>query len=410
MMRIISSALLLAACSSTDSKPDVTVLPDAMVDIDAPPEEMHVVTIDASFDSPVFIMYRDGTGPWQAPKEVSGGYELAVHDAYEVVAVCGDPNLGYDVAFVGDTYAETALMYLPCYTVFEAGTPVAVTGTMVQPGSIVIGSSSATSTTPNWTFDLDVEQGLRDVVAIANHKMVLRREVDLWAPTNVPTFDVAATGTMMPAVPLTIAGLTNDEQPTVQEMVFTGTDFAVLPKEPGTTAYVVPPALLTSQNSFEWLSFQARGTHGSRSVFLRYEPQGQTSFTLLPPLSGVTFGNFKASWSTLPAGTVDMYFSSAYSTVHMTASPKWLGSRNELAIDTNVPGFQASWLPTSVDYRSLSVSVEDGEASISSSYDSLGIAAKYPVRLKSSWLRTSSTRLSSSASLTRRASRIARRM
>ena len=366
MIKSLALILFVVGCKSDDDKMIVT--PDAMVDADTP--AMNTITVEIFGDTPIFIMYRDGARAWQTPAPVAGGYELKVHDAYELVAVC-DGDGYYETGVEASTYDEVnGATYVPCYgTGGEPPTPVtyAVTGTMVQPGTAMMGFQLAEGTTSNWSFSLDAEAGMHDLVAVADTKMALRRNINVTAPMSLGSIDAT---TSLQSVLFTLTGAEPDE--TFRSFVWfiTTNDFTMLPERDGRTALVVPAAqLVASDRQYLWMS--ADGNNTSRSVFTRYTTGTTPTYPLLPRLQGIQFTNTGASWSTpLPEGDVELDLSGDSSWVTMNASQGWLGSRTELAIDTDIPGFQAAWLPASSNYKSLSVSKHDTDMSQRTSFRS----------------------------------------
>ena len=352
-------AFLVVGCSSPEKIIDVP--PDAMPDADT--VAMNAIVVETFGDTPVFIMYRDGDRAWQAPTTISGGYEFRVHDAYQLLAVCEQGGGGYDVAIEASTYDEAGGMtYLPCFVASDdpGSTTVKVTGTMSQPGLVTMGGVESTGTTTNWPFELDIETGLHDLIAVANtNKILIRRDVSVAAAMSVAGVDPTVA---MTAVPYTL-NTDADESVTTQMWLMTENGFTMLPERMGATAYVVPDSLLM-QNDLQLAVVTASSGQTWRGAYSRYTTGSTTTFTLMPKLSGVTFTATGATWPTLPEGDVDVYLGGSSSQLRMTASKGWLGSRTELAADTNVPGFKSEWLPSSVQFRYLSVQRNQNQVSL----------------------------------------------
>jgi hypothetical protein len=339
----------LVACSGDDGK-QVQLQPDASVDgpPDAPPP--HVIRVQNFGDAPLLVMYRDGNGPWQAPV---GGDELHVTDTYELLAVCGDASFGYETAIERSTVAEVGGMtYMPCFqSTSVQGTIVSVHGTMTQPGSVAFGFGEAEGTTNNWSFDLDVETGTRDLVAIGAGRMQIRRDINVAGAMTLPNLDVMTGGAAQSQVALTLNNTDASDMVTGFYYLLTGNDFFSLPLSP-TMLRLAPPTQL-DVNDQQYLSIQADAEPAFRSVFGRYTGGSSVTFTLLPKLTGVTLDATGASWGTLPDNdSVELFYWAGLNYHHASATPGSLGSTTKLAIDTaSVPGFKQEWQLGTVDAR-----------------------------------------------------------
>jgi hypothetical protein len=359
MTKHLLLAFLAVGCKSPDKVIDVP--PDAMPDADT--VAMNAIVVESFGETPLFIMYRDGDRAWQAPTTISGGYEFRVHDAYQLLAVC-DGGGYYQTGIEAGTYDESGGMtYLPCYGSTEDTPPttVQVTGVMAQPGFVSVGGAEATGTTTNWPFTLDVETGVHDLVAVANTKILIRRDVNVAAAMSVAGVDPTVA---MTAVPYTI-GNDADENVTTQMYLLTENDFTLMPERMGATAYVAPDTLLMA-NDRQYAVVMANGSQTWRGVFARYTSGSSTTYTLMPRLSGVQFTATGASWSTaLPEGDVSMYLAGDSAQVQMQASKGWLGSRTEIALDTTtIPGFNPAWFPSTTQYRGLTVVKNESQLSL----------------------------------------------
>jgi len=351
---------LLTACHGSDL-PNIEPQPDAQPDSppDATPPALNIVSVETFGEAPLFVMYRDGTGPWHAPVDTGKSLELSIHDKYELVAVCGDAVNGFDTGFEASTFDESGgATFLPCFGFFdEGGQTVVASGTMKQPGTVAMGFTSDTSTTANWTFQLDVFPGLQDLVAVGDGRMLIRRDLDIAAAITLPGIDVVADGVALQSVPLQLTGtLTDDDVISTRVTLLTGNGFLALDPVTGTTAKVAPATLLAATDR-QFLSVNVAAGPLSRRAFMRYTDGSPTTIPLLPRLAGIVFGPNRVTWSTVPEGDVELFIASGATALHGAATKGWLGTATELVLDTTeIPGFLPEWRPGAVDFRSFDVS------------------------------------------------------
>jgi len=371
LSRLGITVTLAAGChsSSHHQQPD-SHPPQIDAAPDSPPE--NVVTVTNSFgEMPIFIAYRNGSGPWQTIDPTSATWELHVDDVYTLVAVCGDATNGFDVAFQGQTFsADGPTVDLPCFGFGSAGTTVDVTGTMAQPGRVAMGFVFDTNTTANWAFTLPVVTGMHDLVANSDTRVLIRRGLDIEAAMAVPKVDVNTAGTPFTSVPITTGALDADETLSTRVTWFTANDFALFDSVPGTTAKVVPDALLVGTDIHR-LRAAASSATTFRSASERYATGGSTAFALPPRLTNVTLTADHATWTgTLPPGSAEFYTESATNTsfvdAHISATPSWLGTQTTFAIDyTGITGFQPEWKVdfATADFSDLDISSAVGTQS-----------------------------------------------
>jgi hypothetical protein len=369
LSRLSITVTLAAGCgSSNHHQPDSH--PDSPPPIDAAPDSppKNVVTVTNSFDEmPIFIAYRNGDGPWQSIDVSTMPWELQVDDVYTLAAVCGDATNGFDVAYQGQTVSgDGATVELPCFGFGSTGTTVDVTGTMAQPGTVQMGFISDTSTMTNWPFTLPVATGMHDLVANSDTRVLIRRDLNITAAMTLPKVDVVADGSAFISVPVTVSATDADEHVFTRVTWFTANDFALFQGIPGTTAKVVPDALLAPTDIYR-LHAEASGPTTFRSTSERYKSGASTNFTLPPRLTNVTVTPDHATWTgTLPDGTSEFYTESSTATsfvdAHISGTPSWLGTQTTYAIDYNIPGFRPEWKVdfTAVDFSDLDISTVAG--------------------------------------------------
>jgi len=355
-----TSLLLLAACGGgNNATPDAT--PDTPPDMppDMPPA--NVVTVDLFDAPPIFIAYREGTGPWQMPTETSNGYEMRVNSQYELVSVCGDATNGFDIGIEAATVAEIGNeTFVPCFAPVSGSgdPPVSVKGTMVQPGAVVTEIfNQATSTTPNWSFELFVDAGIKDFVASGNGRVVVRRGIDASKATTLAKLDVVAdpTSVALSDLALTVNNvLTGDSLKTRTRLTTRNFTLANIANLTGTTAKLAPDTLLET-NERQNITVTATNGDAFRSVFFRHSATSPTTFDLPAPLAGVAFAAQSASWTSAPAGDVELDIETATTFTHIFATQGFVGTATTVTETTDIPGFQDEWKPTAPDFRELIV-------------------------------------------------------
>ncbi len=371
----ILSVLHLVACSGGSDKKDPILIPDSgTVDVlpDSDSQPPNVVSVDTFGEMPAFIRYRNGSGPWLEPTASGSGYEFRIDDRYELVAVCGDATVGYDVGFEAATYEEFGgETFLPC---FGTGTPTtttthAVTGTMVQAGKVMVGNANDDSTTPNWSFALDVEDGVQDVLAIGSGRMRLQRAVLIDKPTALPAIDVVQSGVALDTRTLTINNMATGDTARTRTYFLTQRAFFVIEDAAGQTARVAPAAQVIA-NDVQFVEFSASNGTYRRTALKRHTAAAPVStFTLLPRLENTQLANGTATWTSIPDGGRELLIYSGETAIHRFASPGFLGTATSLAIDTEIPGFMPEWKVGSVDYASFEVNTSAGGVSLRSSIE-----------------------------------------
>ncbi len=374
--RHIVILVLLVACggstqSNTEPQPDAQ--PDARPD--APPDSSplgpNAVSVETFGEVPLLVMYRDGTGPWQAPTGTGQSLELRVHDRYELVAVCGDAANGFDTGIEASTFDESGgSTYLPCFGVIDGGGPTVVaSGTMTQPGTVAMGGDSKTSTAANWTFQLAVTPGLKDLLATGSGRMLIRRNLDVAAAITLPRIDVVADGAALQSVPFQLTGVQTDDVISTRTQMMTGNGFFRLASAPGTAASVAPASLLAAADR-QFVIINAMAGPVFRYASMRYTAASTTMIPMMPRLANVVFGANGVTWSTVPDGEVELFLASGLTALHGTATQGWLGTTTELVLDTTaIPGFLPEWRPGAIDYRRFGVRQFTGGVSLGTAID-----------------------------------------
>jgi hypothetical protein len=359
-MKRLALALLLCACGNDNSHHGLLVDAathdiDADTSPDAGPPGPNIVKVTSYGSTPDYIAYRDGSSAWATPTMTGEGmYELKVKDAYVLLAVCVGDAGAIDAEETAATFStDGGTNYISCTGAAGSNAPpttVAVTGTMKQAGSLFF-EDSATSSTANWTFSLNVDPGTHDLIAVDASAIAITRDQAVTAAEALPTVDVSVGGTALASVPITISGSQVGDMVGTEVDLFTANDYdANILSTTNATLTVVPAALLTS-NDAEYISAFDESPTAYR-VTETNDPT-LTTFPLLPVLTGITFGagTVEASWTTLPVtGSTQLI---AFGTASMTTSQiadltvtsSWLAAQSStsLAFDTSAPGWMPAW-------------------------------------------------------------------
>jgi len=198
---------------------------------------------------------------------------------------------------------------------------------------------------------------------------VIRRDFDITGPVALPSIDVVSEGAAMMPVAFELSGAEPDDILTTHLYLMLGSGFTSFDPTPGAAAQVVPPSLLHT-NDNQLLSLDAVAGPLSRNAFMFYvDGETPTTIALPPRLTDVQFGPSRASWVTIPDGLVELYLLSGLTSVHATATHGWLGTKTELVIDTDLPGFRPEWKVQQADFQQLDVS-----------YDATGVSLRTAIQ------------------------------
>jgi hypothetical protein len=391
-MKRLALAMLLCACGNDNSHHGLLVdAPahdvDADTSSDAGPPGPNIVTVTSYGSMPDYIAYRDGTGAWATPAMTGQGvYQLKVQDAYELVAVCLGDSGAIDAEEIAATFStDGGTNYFFCSG--AAGGPpnlVAVTGQMTQAGSIFFEQSTA-SPTANWTFNLSVDPGTHDLIAVDASTIAITRDQAVTAAETLPAIDLSVGGTALASVPIAISGSQVGDTVGTEIDLATANDYDTSVLTTATaTLELVPDALLTA-NDREYIS--AYDESGSYYRVVETLDPTLTTFPLLPQLTGITFavtaGTVQATWTTLPVvGSTQLVAFGTGTTsqiADMTVTPSWLAamSSTSLAIDVSAPGWMPAWSfwTTSAHAESLSISQSSQTQYASTSISDFGTSS-----------------------------------
>jgi hypothetical protein len=365
-MRKMALVLLAACGGGSDNNHMVVLEPDAAPDvaIDAPPRQPVAVEFDV-YGTPAFIAYRDGSGAWQTPTDDGqGAYTLMVTDDYQVVVTCTTTGQ-YQSTLFSQT-VDDGQQYAFCSDSPDTQTTVAVTGTMQQAGQVFM-EDEAESATANWNVALDVSPRTHDLIAVdTGHHMLIRRGLSITGATTLDPIDLTAADAMTP-ITLTLNGLAGGEMMFNAIELLTANDFAEF--QSSTTSLYAPPSSLLGGSDYEFLIAEAYS--GTQYRYAETQFSGtETTFTLPDPVTGITFGKGKATWTTFPAMydgaqlTLDQDNGTQVVEQVVQASRRWIDKTQATALEFDVqpPGYDAAWnVDTGTGYsRQFSASYQQG--------------------------------------------------
>jgi hypothetical protein len=356
-MHKILFVVIVAACSGgSHATPTLDATPDGA----AP--ATNEVAIHYVGDPLSLIAYRDGSGPWQTPDEPSAGnYVLHVTNHYQLVLVCkgtlGDGSVDVNATLYAYTLADGAQQREYCFANASSSTSAVVSGLMRQAGTVAMGTSESGATTGPWSYMLDVDPGTHDLLATADSRMVLRRDLAISTAASEPVIDVStAEGVAMSSVPLALSGIASDDTLfTATSLVTANEPFLPISSSSTTTLTLPPASELESADQVD-IYVDAASHAGDlaidRGLLATYA--GTASFVVPAPLTGITFsgagGGTRATWSPLPeldALELSITTQNApYLNQYVLASASWLSATGatSLSFDAMPPGFDPSWI------------------------------------------------------------------
>jgi hypothetical protein len=312
---------------------------------------------------PALIAFRDGAdAPWQTPMATAPGlYEITVHGAYTVAAVCvsGESAATRARSLTPEDPTDVDLSCL-----LEPSSPEShVTGTTVNLtfGSVEIGHALGTITTAAPQFDLVVPDGTYDVIARlesgnAAERIAFRRHLVVAGPTTVmPAIDVAAEGTATIAVTPTVTNLAPGETLALLGELTAGATSSDVEFPSLGVVHVLPDAALLPTDVQRIQVAALMGGTSTRSVARRYSQGASLQFTLPPPSAAqfvVTGDQLALQWTSLsPADTLQVVTNQATAdrkgSVQQSRelSAHYLAATGvtRAALDTDLPGYAAAW-------------------------------------------------------------------
>jgi hypothetical protein len=196
VVRYVVGALLVASCA----EPTKTT-----------------VRISVPGSPPRLVVFKDGSGAWQQATELGASeFHIEVTNDYEVVSVCDDlVNGGTLTVELAATIADglDRSMVWECAEPPDEpspGSPVHVTGTVMQPGTVVLGASVAKSNLATWSYDLPVEPRTYTLLAVGTDQaaqIAIRRGIVVTADTALPPVDFGKEGIPLATPQIALKGV-----------------------------------------------------------------------------------------------------------------------------------------------------------------------------------------------------------
>jgi hypothetical protein len=319
-------------------------------------DDVTMVAISAD-QAPAFVAVRDGAdGAWQeATKKTATSFEAAVRGPYTLTAVCEDAAGGTVTTLQLARTPEDGAVAIKCEG--PSGAEHAITGRMVQAGSVQLGDAIDTSTAAAWDFELGAHSGTYDLLARAGDRIVLRRGIAITGDLAVtPALDVAVDGKDLAAVTLTATNAAAGETLTASVQLDKPRPLAPLAIYDGplAAAKVAPEAALVATD-VQSVAVQAGAGGAARSLRRPFRVGGDAAFTLPAGIDGarweVAGGELSVSWSSVPAFDQLQISASGASAAmksqrhELELSPRFVEQTGakRATLDTDIPGYKAEW-------------------------------------------------------------------
>jgi hypothetical protein len=342
--------------------------------------------------TPVFVAYRDGVdGPWRTPTRNAGGisYAIAVHDAYEFVAVCinAPPFPGFDAESIYATASDGGQGMDCGESAIQLGgggggggvppPPPQLAGTVVEPGFVTIGPfNDFNFRQADWTFtDSFVVSAVSDVVATDGSNIDIVRDIKTPADgvtKDLGTIDIDKDGAPFATYTATTSALDSDETAQVRLVLDTGNGTENITSSTASLSSQVVPQALVGPHDAQEVNVAAIGPQfTSANGFVFPDLRTATALRLgntdpLPTKFDLLERLFPA-WSRDAGGaTVDLRAQpgradtielasentqvsdgniTALDVQNLVATPAFLAAAGTaLGFDVSAPGYQASWV------------------------------------------------------------------
>lgn len=321
----------LAACDSNSSTdPDSGLGPKQ-------------ITFDFPVSPPALLSVREGSGAWQA---LQAPYQVTLNGDVELVVVCAEATGFWTYVTHANAGELSAKQAYYCGTA-PPPTRVAVTGQMLQAGTVAMQSMQSNTSAP-WSFTLQVTPGMHDLVAYDSSRVLVRRNQSIGAATSIGTVDLTGAASLARA-----SAVVPGQLPGEQLVAFTTwktPNDSVTFEDTSNSLYAPPASLLAGDVlTAEAFVHTTNGTMTTSRVESHAFTGTETSFALPPALS-VSFAPAgaapSASWSELPP--LDWFGFGVYGAtngLNIGASTSWVSAHGatSLAFDEEPPGYQASW-------------------------------------------------------------------
>lgn len=333
---------------------------------DGPPPEGTTIAITTGQPA-ALVAFRDGVdGPWQsATMKTPTSFEAQVHGPYMVSVVCDDVTTNPDGSFHSWDTRQAGRTLDDPHEYAACDVPAnghAITGHMVQAGTVILGNSSATSSTGNWDFKLSAANGTYDLIATTSDGIAVRRGVAVNGDLALgQPVDVVQQGAAFVTADFSVANAMAGETIRAAAFLETGTNplTALLYNGAATAVKVAPNTALQGTDSqtvsLRALSDTANGT-AIRTLRRTFRVGGDTSYTLPKALGdpqwALAGAQAAVSWTMLPVmgtitenidGVVPGGGKSASYELALTTSFVTATAPTRAVIDTDIPGYKPQW-------------------------------------------------------------------
>jgi hypothetical protein len=308
---------------------------------------------------PDLVAFRDGTsGAWQpaTPRDATT-FEAIAHGPYMVTVVCTDSRGDFVSTWqYGRIPEDEHEIAVPCASIPPGAHTV--TGHVVQPGSVQLATSVASSGNAEWNFSLAVARGTYDLIASTGERIAIRRGIVVDGDAAIaPPIDFAQEGTALVDGAFTVTNADADEQMfarvTVQNPT-TGSRPARVYLGPLARAKVAPDAVLletdTQVVTMIGLTTPDVPIGKFRSLQRPFRVGGNAVFAFPKHLVGAEWavenGDLTARWIALPDFARFDFTARTLARFHeLDVSPGFVEVLDErkLTLDTAVPGYARDW-------------------------------------------------------------------
>lgn len=377
MRWLVAAGLVCAACGDNAGRPAQ-------------------LTLQRTGDVELVLVRDSGTGEagWHAATLTSIVDDVSTYalgpvaaDGYEVLVACTGPNSVFAASQIFATGLDPDVSWACSLPMQQVNMPpgpdafVVVSGSMKQPGIVQMGQfGGAASTMGNWMFQLGVNPGPHDLIAMSPNldaqeanvpeQIVVRRDVAVPDAVTVPEIDMDVDGRQMARMTFDLGGLGTDQ-------TFIGgnwvTPHDTLPLLSSQTAVLVPPADLLVPTDKLPVSIEVTSQESPtviRLVELDAAAGSPGHIDLLPSLGTSSYtasvsedGGLTTTVAPIPfdgwqLAEVDMQASASFGLHYLVTTPGWLASHDgTMELDVHAPGFDDGWrLDTMSFFQCLRVS------------------------------------------------------
>jgi len=300
------------------------------------------------------LAVRDGDGPWTALEPMETAF-FVQSDRYMVAAMCDGDARFYGLSIAGATVGDGPDVLLNCHPPLELDNSEHVTGTMTQPGTVLLHHAQS-STMPNWSYDFTTYGGKHALVALDDTRS-FHTFIDVEAsPMTIPDIDLDTVGTPLVARPYTLADVAVGADVSSQIIaIMTApqanfSDVQLIPSVAGSTLRPLPTSYFNpAAGDLQQIEIIAK--LGTVAQVVDVDANAPDVAFDLPPNLDVTFADGLVTWNApLPPGTSDL---NAFTSVaghianaDISVTRSWAATTNTVSFDVSkIPGVDVARLP-----------------------------------------------------------------